>query len=100
MQHCFERLVAMWFGILSICFAYKGPDYAYTGLMKYVQNFWVGTKIILGKLINTRFADVFIGTGSVVIMTLYLDILNDKIHGLGMYALENWLKSKGAWYDG
>jgi len=56
--------------------------------------------IILGKLINTLFANVFIGTVSVIIMALYLDILNDKIHGLGMYALENGLNNEGAWYDG
>jgi len=68
--------------------------------MKYVKNFRVGMKIMLGKSINTLFANKFIGTGSVIIMALYLDILNDKIHGLGMYALENGLKNEGVWYDG
>ena len=86
--------------ILKIHFTYKGPDNAYTGVMKYVKNFRVGMKIMLGKSINTLFANKFIGTGSVIIMALYLDILNDKIHGLGMYALENGLKNEGVWYDG
>jgi len=93
-------MCSMWFGILSIHFAYKGPYYAYADVMKYVESFWVGTKNALQKLFNTVFANVFIGTGSVIIMALYFDLLNDKIHGLGMYALENGLKNEGAWYNG
>jgi len=50
-------------------------------------------------LLNTLFANALIGTGSVIIMALHLDILNDNIHGLGMYALQNRLKNEGAWYD-
>ena len=68
--------------------------------MIYVKFFWVNTTNALGKLINTLFANVFIGTVSVIIMALYLDILNDKIHVLGMYALENGLNNEGTWYDG
>ena len=100
MQRCFERLVSMWFRILNLYFAYKGLDYACTGVMIYVKFFWVNTTNALGKLINTLFANVFIGTVSVIIMALYLDILNDKIHVLGMYALENGLNNEGTWYDG
>jgi len=32
-------------------------------------------------------------------MALYLNILNDNVHGLGRYALQNGLKNEGAWYD-
>jgi len=42
-QRRFERLVAIWFGILSINFVYEGPDHAYTGVIEYVENFWVDT---------------------------------------------------------
>jgi len=90
----------MWFGILSIYYVCKGPNYAYACVMKYVKHFWVGTQIILEKLINTMFDNVLIDTGSVIMMALLFDTLNDMMQKHGMYALANGLNNEGAWYDG
>ena len=92
--------VAMWFGILSIYFAYMGTDYENHYAMACVKNCFrnmrVGTKIILGYLIKTMFDNVFIGTGSATMMALLFVRLNDKMHGHwhGMYALANGLNNE------
>ena len=55
---------------------------------------------MLGKLINSMFDNVFIGTGSVIMMALLFVRLNDKTHGHGMYAIANGFNNECTWYDG
>ena len=89
----------MWFGILSIYFVYMETNYENHYAMACIKNcvkfFYVGTKIILGKLIHTMFNNVFTGTGSVIMMALLFVRLNDKTHGHGMYALANGFSNEG-----
>jgi len=97
-QHSTTRWTGLACGLTSWLYT---VHVRYACVMKYVKHFWVGTKIMLGKHINTMFDDIYISTGSVIMMTFLFYILNKKMCGHWMYALANKLNrdNEGTWYD-